>query len=560
MFCLHHETGGSVDGMELFDRWSQQSIGRYCGREKIEGHWHSVRGYQRGGELLTWRSAQKWAREDKAAVGMVAGVVGGSGAVGRFLMGLAECEDKESVVRLIGSVRLGAEVAWEVEKPIQLRMKAVVGTAPPVAVVRGWLQAGVSGGGGELAELPEWAGGWCYLTHQNLFYCAGHGALITEKAFNMQFAAECENASKLLSEGGVLPIYWNALYMPGAAGEFDYEGKSCINLWREEPAGVVDVSRVDEVWAMVAGHAQSRYPVKWSVLLDYLAWCVQNPGKKILWMPVLQGVQGDGKSYWGKLMAYVLGGRNVRQVATAEIKSDFTDWAVGGMLGVIEELRISGDNRWATVDKLKPFITNDVVNVLPKGLRGYTAPNVQNYIAFTNHKDAVPVDDGDRRFLPFFSTMQQREQLEESGYFEKLYESTLYADGGAIVRMKLSTRVIGDEFHVFQPPVIEGDFDKANMIEMVKSDLRLAVEEILDGCLVDGVEDGRGVRSRDIKMLLANPLGEYGLRVTSAAVKRELAEMGWTSGHTVRRGVKSVKVWQKVAKVTKVTQKETLNF
>jgi len=558
MFCVHHETGGSDEGLDLFDEWSQQSIGRYCGRGKLERHWRSVRGYQRGGKLLTWASARKWIREDTVADAVVANVVGKSGAVERFLEGLKDCTDKASVVRLIGAVRLSSDVLWEVEKPIQVRMREVVGTAPPVSVVRSWLQAG--SGTTELEELPEWAGGWCYLTHQNMFYCLNNGALITEKAFNMQFAAECENASKTLSEGGVLPIYWNALYMPGAAQEFIFEDKECINLWRSEPVVEVDQSRVDAVWQMVEDHARSRYPVKWHVLIDYLAWCAQNPGEKILWMPVLQGVQGDGKSYWGKLMAYALGGRNVSQISTAEIQSNFTDWAVGGMFGVIEELRISGDNRWATIDKLKPFITNDVVNVLPKGLRGYSAPNVCNYIAFTNHKDAVPVDEGDRRFLPFFSEYQQRDQLEDGAYFEQLYNETLYTDNGAIVRHKLLTRVVGSDFCVFQPPVVAGDLDKAEMIDMVKSDLRLAIEEIINDCLVDGVEDGYGVRSKDVKDLLTNPMGNYRLKVSSAAVKRELAEMGWTAGHSVKRRGKTIKVWKKVIKVTKVTQKVTLNF
>ena len=88
MFCLHHECGGSADGLELFDLWSQQSIGRYCGFEKIAGHWASVRGYERGGRLLTWASVRKWIEGDKTAAGRGADAersVDGRGASGRAL-------------------------------------------------------------------------------------------------------------------------------------------------------------------------------------------------------------------------------------------------------------------------------------------------------------------------------------------------------------------------------------------------------------------------------------------------------------------------------------------
>ncbi len=93
-------------------------------------------------------------------------------------------------------------------------------------------------------------------------------------------------------------------------------------------------------------------------------------------------------------------------------------------LAVVEEIKISGHNRYTTLDRFKSPITDAVVHINEKNRQMYICPNTQSYMLTTNHKDALPVDDNDRRYFIVMSPMQTREQVEALGgpdYFDPLF-------------------------------------------------------------------------------------------------------------------------------------------
>jgi len=540
MFALHHETGGSADGLELFMEWSRQSIGRYCGDDKALDHWQSVRGYERGGRLLTWASVRKWIKGDEAADAVVARVVDSSAVVAQFLEGLKKCSGKEEVVRLIGSVRLGANVAWEVEKPIQDRLKALVGTAPPVAVVRGWLSAGCGGGGGgELEALPEWAEGWCFLRHSSEFYNHKTGERTSKEAFNlfMRQHSQEELPSELLSKSGVLPVYWNTMYLPGAGQKFEFDGLSCVNLFRGWPA-MPDKRDVNFVAIdMIIAHAKRQYPEDWRILIDFLAFCVQNPGVKITWMVVLQGVEGDGKTFWSRLMTEVMGSRNTKKVSNSTLSTIYTGWATGAAFSVIEEIKVAGQNRYEIMDRLKPYITDDEVPINPKGQNEYQAHNITNYVANSNHTDALALTSTDRRYCVLMSQYQSEEHLgttqERKAYFGPLYR-TILNDAGASARWLLMHHEISPTFDPKDPP--RGTAGRKVMLEEAKSSVRLSLEEYID---TEGLEY---INSREARTKLGSPYCDYRCDCSEGEIRAELRRMGFHK-KTMRIMGKPAKVW-----------------
>jgi hypothetical protein len=72
------------------------------------------------------------------------------------------------------------------------------------------------------------------------------------------------------------------------------------------------------------------------------------------------------------------------------------------------------------------------VQVEEKGRDHRTVPNFQSYLLLTNFKDALPVNENDRRYAPIFSRVQSEEQLfKELGgrdgadtYFTKLFDES----------------------------------------------------------------------------------------------------------------------------------------
>lgn len=292
-------------------------------------------------------------------------------------------------------------------------------------------------------EKPDWLEPWVYIESTCEYYNCDLHYSIKRDAFNNKFG---RIMTVTFGDDAMLPSVFAAnhcgidtvvdtMFWPGAGPFFEHEGKRFINTYRETgiaPCGALD----DDGQAVVdlfMGHV--RFMIEnedeQRLLVDYLAWIIQHPGQKINWALLIQGAQGVGKSYFAVVMQNLLGlmTRNVEPMA---LSGRFTAWAHGALLAVIEEIRISGENRFELIDRLKPFVSNNVVQIEEKGRDQRTVPNFQTYLLLTNHKDALPVNENDRRYAPIFSRVQSEEQLfEELGgrlgadaYFTKLFDDS----------------------------------------------------------------------------------------------------------------------------------------
>ena len=74
------------------------------------------------------------------------------------------------------------------------------------------------------------------------------------------------------------------------------------------------------------------------------------------------------------------------------------EWAIGGCLGVVEELYEAGKNRDKVINSLNEVITNATVSTSVRNSGNGEELNFLNLVALTNHADALPVSDEDRRF------------------------------------------------------------------------------------------------------------------------------------------------------------------
>jgi hypothetical protein len=161
---------------------------------------------------------------------------------------------------------------------------------------------------------------------------------------------------------------------------------------------------------------------------SWLSYVVSNPGHKVNWAVLLQGTEGDGKSFFSFLLRAVMGVPNVSMLNASSFQSNFTGWAVGQCVTAVEEIRLQGESRYDILNKIKPFITNPVIEVHAKGKTQFTADNTTNYILFTNFKDALPLNSNDRRYCVFFSKWQNREDLDafvntHPNYYRDLYRA-----------------------------------------------------------------------------------------------------------------------------------------
>lgn len=163
------------------------------------------------------------------------------------------------------------------------------------------------------------------------------------------------------------------------------------------------------------------------ILLTYLAACVQHKGRKFQWWPVLQGVEGNGKTLIVSAMTHALGARytfapNVEEIAKSGNK--FNGWVRNMLFVAMEEIYV--EHRRDFLNAFKTTVTNERLPVERKGIDQIMCDNRANGIMCTNWRAGVPVTVDQRRYAVFYTAQQSREDMDRDGmggsYFAKLYD------------------------------------------------------------------------------------------------------------------------------------------
>ena len=186
------------------------------------------------------------------------------------------------------------------------------------------------------------------------------------------------------------------------------------------------------------------------ILLCYMAACVQYKGVKFQWAPLLQGVEGNGKTLFTRCVAEAVGRRYVHWPKASKLSKDFNSWMLGKLFYGVEDIYVP-NHKSEIIEELKPMITGgDGLEIEGKGVDQISADVCGNFMFNSNHKDAVRKTQNDRRFCVLFSAQQQADDLKRDGmdgeYFPTLY-NWLKDDGYAIVAELLHTFPIPDDYN-----------------------------------------------------------------------------------------------------------------
>ena len=157
------------------------------------------------------------------------------------------------------------------------------------------------------------------------------------------------------------------------------------------------------------------------ILLAYVAALVQYPGRKFGWAPLLQGPEGNGKTFFTNAVSYAIGSKYCHTANAGEFAksgSKFNAWIEGKLFVAVHDVRIRSDEE---MELLKPLITDSKVEIQGKGRDQYTGDNRANFIFTSNHKDALRITDGGRRYAPFMAAQQTPDELVAAGLGPAFY-------------------------------------------------------------------------------------------------------------------------------------------
>lgn len=227
---------------------------------------------------------------------------------------------------------------------------------------------------------------------------------------------------------------------PGAM--VDLEGAQAINVWWPP----VILRRVGDPAPFVSHIAKLiRSPLDQRRLMSYFAALVQHQGVKFQWCPVIQGVEGNGKSWLTQCLAYAVGRRYTHFPKANEITERFNSWLYGKIFIAVEDL--STDPTADIIEPFKVLITGERQEIEPKGRDKVTRDVCANFVINTNHQDGMLKTRNDRRFAHFFTAQQEKEDLIRDGltpeYFQQ-FVGWLKNGGFAIVADYLYTYAIED--------------------------------------------------------------------------------------------------------------------
>jgi hypothetical protein len=351
------------------------------------------------------------------------------------------------------------------------------------------------------AKVPSWARKHVYDTSDDRFFNKDAKTSATQQGFNAMYDREAMTKKDLLekrdqpsSTASALALNFYKIqtvngrrYEPGQDDVFYTDEGVFANTYRpfeieydpkkKIPRDVKNVERVRKHLAHLLEHERDQ-----RLLLDWLSWVVQNPGRHVNYAILLQGVEGDGKSFFAEMMRAVMGVNNVTMLNAHIFESDFTDWTVGQCLSCVEEVRIvKAQNKYEVINRIKPYVTNNIIEVHPKGKAVFNAKNTTSYLLFSNYKDALPLDDDGRRFLVLFSRWQRKVKIdafknEHPDYYEKLYAAIEESPGA--IRHWLLHHEQDDAFNAM------GDAPwtaaKAFMIKQSKPEFIQVLNEIIE--------------------------------------------------------------------------------
>lgn len=178
--------------------------------------------------------------------------------------------------------------------------------------------------------------------------------------------------------------------------------RTLVNLWwpAEVKRSKGDVTPfLDHIKRLLPNERDRR------ILLSYAAACVQHVGVKFQWCPLLQGVEGNGKSMLSRCVAEAVGQRYTHWVRADRIGGQFNSWMLNKVLACVEDIYVPESKKylWET---LKPMITGDMQEIEPKGVDQDTRNVVVNFLLNSNHKDAVRKTRNDRRLAIFYTAQQ----------------------------------------------------------------------------------------------------------------------------------------------------------
>lgn len=543
--ALYHQSDGEQWGLDAWHEWSANA--HNYDMDALDEKWPTFEIEGKKREPLTARFILKQAQEEEERVA--------GEELDTIKKEIKKCDDERGFQAVMDKIKHIAFPPIAREGLVALLKDSIKKRTDSLMPV-GTIRRAIAFENPDHKAKPAFLRNWVYIQQDDTFYNSKTRQVMSTKGFDLTFGRFLLTKKDILEGISVpehsathvavhrfqIPSVANKMYLPGEDDFFDANGLPYVNSYSDAtvPETPDELSKKGLIMCKrVERHLEHLFPIERDrkLLLSWLAYIAQT-GERVNWAIVLQGAEADGKSFFGQMMAAVLGGENVNAINGSDLAEHYTSWAEGSQLCMIEEVRLHGPDRFAVINKVKTYITNVMVSIRRMRTDGYKVVNTVNYLLTTNHKDGVPVNDSSSRYFPMFSRWQTKHALDKfkkanPKYYAELHEVLQY--GGQLRRWLLDYELHED----FDPK--ERATESSSLKEMRflnQSEEEEGLAEILDK------EEPGVCRELVDSSALAEALADAGVPVPyGRAWKTMLSENGFTYIGVAKIDGKARKFW-----------------
>jgi len=455
--ALWHQYDGSDYGFELWDRWSQGA--HNYDAEVLKKRWPTFNNKDRSHTPITCRIILKLAKDTEEA--------DLKATLAEIKQSIVDAEDTDKLVAVckekIKPLELESHVRELLSGLVKQQWKKLTKETPRIGFIRELIRYESK----EIISAPPWVKPWVYCAQTDTMFNITNRTEMDRSAFNVSHARYMLSPGERLEGKATpeiqpvdaavnlfqIPVVYNRMFMPGQPVLYSINGIDYANSYTEEgipdlPIEMTPVLRQAvriflEHFEHLIANPRDRH-----LFLDFIAYIVRNPGQRVNWAILLQGAEGDGKSFFSRMLKAVMGMGNVNVISGRRLEEKYNPWAEGALVCFIEDVRLHGLNRFDAINALKPMVTNDTVEIRRMNTNVYEVLNTMNYITTANVKDAMPVGGQDSRIFPIFTRFQTKKAIAafktaNPEYYVRLH-SILSSEFAGAIRQYL---LLEHEFH-----------------------------------------------------------------------------------------------------------------
>ena len=200
----------------------------------------------------------------------------------------------------------------------------------------------------------------------------------------------------------------------------DFKGRDAVNTWLPPV-----VKEIDGDPSPFLNHLAKVLPDERDrqILLSWMAALVQYPGHKFAWAPVLQGVEGNGKSFFAMCCSAAVSPLYSHTPRSKDLMKEFNSWMHRKLFAIVDEARVDTPEM---IEALRNLITEETQTIEPKGVDADSQRVFTNFMFTMNDKKAMKKTRNDRRLAMFYTAQQCEADIARDG-MDGEYMPNLYA-------------------------------------------------------------------------------------------------------------------------------------